>query len=508
LSRLGGLLGPLGALAGADLRLWRLDGAQWRLVAGIPLSDGAGVPRGPGGNAAWLALPDSGGVFLEITPDPGRDVTVASPHLLAVVQGLMEHERAMTALGAELVARFEEIDLLYTMGELLGRAHAVSEVAAVILREVSTVIGARRAGLRVYDESRHILHSVATLGAEPGAVPEDVAADDHNVVASRAFMSGRVETGVQPTWVPGTVVAVPIVYAASGAPPRVVGTLALADRAGGGAFTREEIKLITAVATQIGAALENARLVAGDRDRQRMQQEMELAHDLQVRLMPTPSVLRGDADVSVRSEAADSVGGDFYTFARLGRGRVGIMLGDVASHGLSAALIAAEVLAAAGIHANSTTPPDETLTLLRDSLADELEKTEMYLTVFYGILDPTAGRLVYASAGHPHAFRVPRFGHAERLNPTAPPLGLVEAGRYRREMVPWHFPDDLLVLFTDGVHDLANADGERYGEARVIACIEAHRDESPAALTALVFADVLAFSDQQVDDRTLLILRM
>src|SRR6185437_10468222 len=112
-------------------------------------------------------------------------------------------------------------------------------------------------------------------------------------------------------------------HAVSGEPPRVVGTLALADRSGGGAFTRDETKLIAAVATQIGAALENARLMSLDADRQRLEQEMRLAHDLQVRLMPTPSVLRGDADVAVRSEAAASVGGDFYTFARLGRGRVG-----------------------------------------------------------------------------------------------------------------------------------------------------------------------------------------
>jgi sigma-B regulation protein RsbU (phosphoserine phosphatase) len=288
----------------------------------------------------------------------------------------------------------------------------------------------------------------------------------------------------------------------------VIGTLALADRAGGGAFTREETKLITAIATQIGAALENARLAAGDRDRQRMEQELRLAHDLQLRLMPAPSVLRGDADVAVRSEAVASVGGDFYTFAPLGRRRVGIMLGDVASHGLSAALIAAEVLAAAGIHANSTTPPDEMLTLLRESLADELEQTEMFLTIFYGILDPGAGRLVYASAGHAHAFRIPGSGHAERLDPTAPPLGLVEAGRFTRQMIPWEFNRDLLVLFTDGLQDHCNLAGERYGEARILSRLERDRDAPAATLADGVFQDLADFGGTAADDRTLLVLRM
>jgi sigma-B regulation protein RsbU (phosphoserine phosphatase) len=470
------------------------------------------VPRAPRGSegdgAAWLALPDQPGLFLEIVAPSGARRDELARHAVAVLQCLFESERAGASLAAELAARYEEIDLLYSIGELLGRAHPIDEVASFILREVSAVVGARRAALRVHDAARGVLRTVATLGTAAGTVPEEVATDDRDAVVARAFQSGRIETGPQPAWVPGEVVAVPISYAVPGQVGRVIGTLALADRAGGGAFTRDETKLIAAVATQIGAALENARLVSRDADRQRLEQELRLAHDLQVRLMPTPSVLRGDADVAVRSEAAASVGGDFYTFARLGRGRVGIMLGDVASHGLSAALIAAEVLAAAGIHANSTTPPDEVLTLLRDSLADELEKTEMYLTIFYGILDPTAGRLVYASAGHAHAFRVPRIGAAERLDPTAPPLGLVEAGRFGRRMVPWHFAQDTLVLFTDGLQDHANDAGERFGEARILGRIEQDRRDTPQAITDRVFADLAAFGGAPVDDRTLLILRM
>lgn len=500
----------MGALARAALRLWQLDGDRWRLVAGP--ADGAEAPRAPRGNqhdaASWLAIPGASGLFLEVTPSSRCREDETAHHVLLVVQGAIDATRAAAFLSAELAARYEEIDLLYTIGELLGRAHAVEEVATVILREVTAVVGARRAGLRVYDEPRRVLRSVATLGTEPGAIPIDVSIDEVDVVVVRAFHTGSIATGLQPSWVPGEVLAVPISYAAVGAASRVVGTLALADRAGGGAFTRGEVKLITAVATQIGAALENARLVVADRARQRMQSEMQLAHDLQLRLMPDPNVLRGDADVAVRSEAAESVGGDFYTFARLGRGRVGTMLGDVASHGLAAALIAAEVLAAAGIHANSSTPPDEMLALLRGSLAGELEKTEMYLTVFYGILDPTAGRLIYTNAGHPHAFRVPKLGNAERLEPTAPPLGLVEAGKFGRRMVPWDFTQDLLVLFTDGLQDQRNAENERYGEARVLARIEQDRDRTPREITDVVFQDLADFGGTPGDDRTLLVLRM
>jgi sigma-B regulation protein RsbU (phosphoserine phosphatase) len=428
--------------------------------------------------------------------------------LLELAGTLVRQALTVRSLTGQLAARYEEIDLLYSIGELLGRSRSVDEVAAFILREVSSVVGARRAGLRVFDPARRVLRLVATLGGGPGFVPAEIAVDQSELVLARAFKSGRVEIGTQPEWVESELIAVPVIYAASGQTSRVVGTFSFAERAGGGSFTREETKLLMAVATQIGAALENARLVSEEADTKRLHHELHLAHELQLRLMPSPAILRGDADVSVRSDAADSVGGDFYTFARLGRGRIGVMLGDVASHGISAALIAAEVLAAAGIHANPATPPDITLNLLRDSLSEELSKTEMYLTIFYGILDPAAARLTYANAGHPYAFRVPAVGPAQRLDPTAPPLGLVEAGRFSRTVIDWSSRDDLLVLFTDGICDQQNAAGERFGEARIVALIAAARTDTPEHITETVFGEIQRFCGAAADDRTLLVLRV
>ena len=512
MSHLGGALAPLGALAGATLRLWRLDGDRWQLLGGPADSASADAPRAPraaGQDAAsWLSIPEAPGTFLEVVPLGGSRADDLGAQLMPVVQAILGAEREANALTNELAARYEEIDLLYTIGELLGRSRSVDEVASLILREVTAVVGARRAGLRIYDNETRTLRTIATLGTADGAIPAAVSVDAEDVIVCRAFRAGRIETGVQPTWVPGEVLAVPISYAASGQPSRVIGTLALADRAGGGAFTREETKLVTAIATQIGAALENARLVASERGRQRLERELELAHDLQLKLMPTPAVLRGEADVAVESRAAESLGGDFYTFSRLGVGRIGVMLGDVSSHGFSAALIAAQVMAAAGIHANATTPPDETLALLRDSLADELATTEMYLSVFYGVLDPTAGRLTFTNAGHPYAWRVPRFGSAERLMPTAPPLGLVDESRFGRTVVPWHFASDLLVLFTDGIVDQINAEGERFGEARLIARMEEGRHQAADILVRTVMDELKAWGGDPTDDCTLLVLRV
>ena len=505
------MLPPLGRLAGAALRIWRLEDGRWCLVAGEggPPAPRASRTKGQD-TTSFVAIPGAPGLFLELVhtaAGPAPDGLTA--RVLPIVQALLAAEQGIASLTQDIADRYEEIDLLYTIGELLGDARAVEEVADLILIEVTAVVGARRAGLRILDEDAGVLRSVALFGNNTGSVPVDVSVDDpDDVVVARAFRSRRVETGTQPTWVPGEVLAVPITYAASGQAPRVIGILALADRAGGGSFTREETKLVAAVATQIGAALVNAQLVERVRDQQRLTRELELAHDLQVRLMPTAAVLHGEAEVAVQSIPAESLGGDFYTFSRLGRERIGVMLGDVSSHGFAAALIAAQVMAAAGIYANADTPPDTTLALMRDSLAADLANTEMYLTLCYVVFDPQAGHLVYSNAGHPYAYRIPRFGPAERLPPTAPPLGLAPEGAFERTVVPWRFRQDLLVLFTDGLTDQVGRGGGRYGEARLVARLEAGRDLDPASLLAFVLDDITAFGAEPQDDRTLLIFRM
>ena len=137
----------------------------------------------------------------------------------------------------------------------------------------------------------------------------------------------------------GAYMSVPIQYRPPGGTSRCVGVINLTDRHVGDRFTATDQKLVSAAANQIGAAIELARLIAKEREQQRLHDELALAHDLQLSLLPDPSVLQGDARVAVRCLPAEQVGGDFYTFNRLGLGLVGVMVGDVSSHGFSAALV-------------------------------------------------------------------------------------------------------------------------------------------------------------------------
>ena len=521
------MLDGLVALVQGRVRLWRFDGRTLKPAAGGPdpgwtpaIPREAGPVPTPEGSA-WLAPVDAlEGFWVEVDAGGEERSRAAAGRVVPIVAAVLDTERQRGIMAEELAGRYREIDLLYSISEILGTTARLEEATRTIVREVSTVVGAKRASIMVVDEGSRVLRTVAARGfGVEGLAPVPV--DDDCSVAARVYREQRTiiydpeeaedapgDCGGDRGYRGRAYLSVPICYGAANSPLRCIGVINLTDRIGGDRFTPGDRKLVAAVANQIGAAVENARLVERDLHQQRLRRELELAHDLQLKLLPSPSVLHGDAEVAARCIPAESVGGDFYTFARLGRGRVGVMLGDVASHGFSAALVMALVLSAAGIHAAASVTPDETLSALLDSLSTELAETEMYFSVFYGVLDPLGGRLAYASAGHPYAFRVPRFGEPERLETTAPPLGLATAGSIQQRQVPWSVGHDLLVLWTDGMVDSRNGDGESFGEGRLLAEVCAHRNEPAEAIVEAVLGAAAAFGGEQVDDRTLLVLRI
>jgi sigma-B regulation protein RsbU (phosphoserine phosphatase) len=509
------------------VRLWRFDGRGLKVTGGgvdpgwsPPIPREAGPVPTPDASV-WLAPLDTlEGFWLEVEAGGEDRSRAVAERVAPIVAAMLDTERQRGYMAEELASRYQEIDLLYAISEILGQTVRLEEATRTIVRAVSTVVGAKRASIMVLDDGAGVLRTVAARGFGVDGL-EPVPVHDECSVAARVYREQRTiahdpeETGDTPEDCGGdrgyrgrAYLSVPICYGAAGSPLRCIGVINLTDRIGGDRFTAGDRKLVAAVANQIGAAVENARLVERDLHQQQLRRELELAHDLQLKLLPSPAVLHGDAEVAARCFPADSVGGDFYTFTRLGRGRVGVMLGDVASHGFSAALVMALVLSAAGIHAAASVTPDETLSALLDSVSTELAETEMYFSVFYGVLDPLSGRLAYANAGHPYAFRVPRFGEPERLETTAPPMGLATAGSIQRRQLPWHVGHDLLVLWTDGLVDARNEAGESFGDQRLLAEVCAHRDEPAEAIVQAVLAAAEAFGGNPVDDRTLLVLRI
>lgn len=433
----------------------------------------------------------------------------------SVVERAFEFSHEVRFFTYELSERYEEINLLYSISETLGSLLRLDDAARVILGEVCDVLGALRGSLWVFEAEENLLNLVAAVGEEGLCGP--ISADDPDAITARVFQEGRpaivgrpgspMETRIPMKEGGDSILSVPIVYTPPAGEPRTVGVINLIGRRSGGRFTASDQKLLSAIASQVGSALENHRLVRESLAQERITREMELAHNLQMKLLPDARQFEG-ADVAARVQPAEQVGGDFFHLLHLSEGRIGVMIGDVSTHGFPAALIMALSMSAATIYAMEGDCPAAVLRHLDDALRDELETTEMYLSLFYGVLDQGKGELAFSNAGHPHAFLVHADGTHERLPATDPPVGIAGPSAYGETVVPWAKGQDLLLLFTDGISDTLNGVEGEGGEEVVLKAAIAGREGDPQKIVDDLFlrADE-ADSTVPADDRTVLVLK-
>lgn len=434
----------------------------------------------------------------------------------------VRYGREVRLFSREMVDRYEEITLLTSISETLGSHIHVQEAAESILRELADVLGSGRASLWLHEEGaaeglRPFASHVSASEQRPGldfeqelllvrrvfAAQEPVLLGGPEVQVSD--VSGKDLSDTAAVFGEGVVakrpvLSVPVSYAPTEASPRHLGVLNLIGRTGGSPFRAGDLRLMTAVASQIGAAIQNGRLVEESLRRERVLAELDIAHDLQLKMLPNLERFQDLADVAARCEPADSIGGDFYLLIRLADGRLGVMLGDVSSHGISAALIMALTMSAASIYARERELPGQVLLQIHRQLLRQLESTEMYMTLFYGVLEPGKRRLRYANAGHPFAYRLRPRG-AERLHALDPPVGMTRRDRYHEADVAWRRGKDHLLLFTDGL-----VEGE--GAAEEVTLLASAREVASSGSRAVVETLFAAVSTEGTDDRTALAVRI
>jgi len=416
----------------------------------------------------------------------------------------------------ELSERYEEINLLYSISETLGSLLRLDDAARVILGEVCDVLGARRGSLWVFEPRGNLLELVAAVGEEGLTGPLSV--EDPEAVTAMVFREGRPVIVGRPgspreSLIPvkegnDSLLSVPIRYTPPAGEPRTVGVMNLLGRRKGGRFTASDQKLLAAIASQVGSALENHRLIRESLAQERVTREMELAHHLQLKLLPVAENFEG-VDVAARVQPAQMVGGDFFHLLHIPDGRIGVMIGDVSTHGFPAALIMALSMSAATIYAMEVDGPGAVLRSLDDALRDELETTEMYLSLFYGVLDPKKSEMVYANAGHPHAFVIHADGTHKRLRATDPPVGIAGPDAYSQQVIPWAEGEDVLLLFTDGISDTLGEVARGKGEEIVLDVAIQGRRGSPADVVDELFRRAEeADPTIPADDRTVLVMRL
>jgi len=283
-------------------------------------------------------------------------------------------------------------------------------------------------------------------------------------------------------------------------------------------FEVAEQQVLRSIAQQAAVAVQQARLLKIEQEEQRIQRQIQLAADVQRRMLPrgVPNI-RG-LDVAARYIPSFELGGDFYDFIDL-NGHFGLVVGDVVGKGVAAALLMSAVRASLRAHAEGVYDLDTVVSkvnmaLCRDTLDNE------FATLWYGVIDPHTLRLTYCSAGHepPLVIRVPQHraptsADIDELSVGGMVVGIDRSQRYQRAVYDLH-PGDVLIAYTDGMTDQTNFRKEKFGKKRLRQAILDTLAAEPEATAAAVAERILWHLRQfaglapRADDETLVVVRV
>ncbi|HSO28061.1 MAG TPA: GAF domain-containing protein [Anaerolineales bacterium] len=287
----------------------------------------------------------------------------------------------------------------------------------------------------------------------------------------------------------------------------------------------KRIEIVTGISQQVALAIQNDRLQLETVERERLAREFQLAREIQRTFLPQKLPNPPGWELGIRWRAAYEVSGDFYDLLELPGDRLGVVIADVADKGMPAALFMTLIrtLLRATVQSGTQStgykpgdnseppPPDEVLQRINDVMLADAPK-EMYVTIFYGVLDLKTGQLTYANAGHnpPLCFSA-LAEEAQRLERSGMALGVLENSPMEVRRVTLA-AGDLLVLYTDGVTEAFSPSGDMYAEGRLIEVLQGARQQPTIGVDEIldrVERDVCAFLVDCVmdDDLTLIAIR-
>ncbi len=261
---------------------------------------------------------------------------------------------------------------------------------------------------------------------------------------------------------------------------KVIGCFNLeSDRTG--AYSERDAERLAAFASHAAVAIERARLYTEIIQKQRLDEELILARRMQRDLLPDKPPVFEHFDIAGVNVPSEAVGGDYYDYIPLTHKDLGIVVGDVSGKGVPAAFVMASLRAALRIEASSHYAISTILSRVNDFLFESTEP-EVFVTAFYGVLDTESKLLTYADAGHNPPLFLKADGGLEMLSEGGMLLGAFPGALYHEYRVSFE-TNDLLLLYTDGVTEAENKNGEQFGVDRLV---EIARRSAPEGSRAVI----------------------
>ncbi|MGB2677160.1 MAG: SpoIIE family protein phosphatase [Candidatus Acidiferrum sp.] len=406
-----------------------------------------------------------------------------------------------------------QLPLDSVLAKMIDHAIAVTDADRGLLEEAEAGrpenlrvrLARRSGGQRLPPESMTPSQTAIQLAMKQGSpvITEDLAQAEMNLQAAASIVAQGLRA----------VVVIPL-YASSRAASEGTGVdvrrgvflgVLYLDSKRPTAFTKLDRQILDALAADAASILDNARLVERERERQRLEQEINIARDIQQALLPKNFKDYPHLAVLGVNFPCSSVGGDYFDVFPLDDKRTAFLLADVSGKGLGAALLTT-MLQGALSGMTLGTDPARTFNHVNRFLCDHAE-VGRYATMFFGILDET-GKLEFINAGHPSPILMRQGRAEEAFTEGSFPVGLVPEAEFATATLQLE-PNDTLFLFSDGVTEAMDPDEQLYGVPRLVGVLEGKTDLPLDEIQKTVLESVENFARgaRQADDLTMLVVR-
>jgi len=267
------------------------------------------------------------------------------------------------------------------------------------------------------------------------------------------------------------------------------------------------LQILSGIAHQAALALQTARLQAESNERQRLERELDVAQRIQHSFLPQQLPRLEGWQIATFYRAARQIGGDFYDFIPLKSGKWGIVIADVADKGVPAALFMALCRTNIRAAAFNRDDPAETLVRVNELLLSD-SRSDMFVTVWYGVWDAATGEITYANTGHNPPLLMSADGSSMELAAKGIALGVVEQLKLEKRSCVMA-ADDVLVAYTDGITDALRSDGAEFGLIGLHSTVLHHRQRSATEIERAIIQALDNFTgdEAQFDDVTLIVIK-
>lgn len=275
-------------------------------------------------------------------------------------------------------------------------------------------------------------------------------------------------------------------------------------------FDHDDVDILTGFGDQVAVAIENARLIERSLEKERLQRELLLAQEMQKRLLPQHLPEFPTVQMRAVSSPALEVGGDYYDVAHIGKGLVGIVVGDVSGKGVGAAFYMAEVK---GIFQSLTKiyqSPKQFLIHANEALISSIDRRS-FISLVYSTLNTATGELIIARAGHCPILYVTADSR-EYLRPRGLGLGLksgkIFSDAVEEEKIMMKY-GDVCVFYTDGVTESRSSGGEEFGYDRLLSIVDNNKEKSAEEIKEAIIQSVWNYTDEKGyhDDLTIFVIK-